>query len=713
MSKGKIAVVVLILALVAAFLAFDLGRYLDLQYLKSRQADIDALYREHPVASLAAYFIAYVAITGLSLPGAAILTLAGGAVFGLLWGSIAVSFASTLGATVAFMVSRYLLRDGIQRRYGDRLKAINAGVERDGAFYLFTLRLVPAFPFFVINLVMGLTPMRTLTFALVSQIGMLPATVVFVNAGTQLARIDSLQGILSPALIGSFVLLGIFPFVARRVVDAVKTRRAFAGWSRPARFERDLVVVGAGSAGLVSAYVAAMVRAKVTLVERHRMGGDCLNTGCVPSKALIRSARVLHQARHADRYGLEPAALGVDFARVMDRVHGVIAAIAPHDSVERYTALGVDCVEGEATITSPWTVRIGERTITTRNVIVAAGARPFVPPIPGIEGAGYLTSDTLWGLRELPPRLVVLGGGPIGSELAQCFARLGSKVTQVEMLPRILAREDPEISDMVMRRFVEEGIDVKTGHRAKEFTVRGGEKHLVCEHGGEETEIAFDRVIVAVGRAANVAGYGLEELGVEISDRRTVAVNEYLQTSVPNVFACGDVAGPYQFTHVCAHQAWYATVNALFGTFRRFRVDYSVIPWATFTDPEVARVGLNETEAKERGIDHEVTVYDVGGLDRAIADGEAYGLVKVLTAPGKDRILGATIVGEHAGDLITEFVAAMRHGFGLNKILSTIHVFPTLAEANKYVAGEWRRAHKPEGLLRIVERYHAWRRGGG
>ena len=712
-SKGKIAVVALVVVLVAAFLAFDLGRYLDLEYLKSRQADIDALYREYPVASLAAYFAAYVAITGLSLPGAAILTLAGGAVFGLLWGSVVVSFASTLGATVAFMVSRYLLRDGIQRRYGDRLKAVNAGVERDGAFYLFTMRLVPAFPFFVINLVMGLTPMRVLTFALVSQLGMLPGTIVFVNAGTQLARIDSLQGILSPALIGSFVLLGIFPFAARRVVDAVKARRAFAGWSRPARFERDLVVVGAGSAGLVSAYIAATVRAKVTLVERYRMGGDCLNTGCVPSKALIRSAKLAHQARHADRYGLEPAALGVDFARVMDRVHGVVAAIAPHDSVERYTALGVDCVEGEATITSPWTVRVGERTITTRNVIVAAGARPFVPPIPGIEDTGYLTSDTLWGLRELPPRLVVLGGGPIGSELAQCFARLGSKVTQVEMLPRILAREDPEISDMVMRRFVEEGIDVKTGHRAKEFVVRGGEQRLVCEHGGEETEIAFDRVIVAVGRAANVTGYGLEELGVEISDRRTVAVNEYLQTSVPNVFACGDVAGPYQFTHVCAHQAWYAAVNALFGAFRRFRVDYSVIPWATFTDPEVARVGLNELEAKERGIDHEVTVYDIGDLDRAIADGEAHGLVKVLTAPGKDRILGATIAGEHAGDLITEFVAAMRHGFGLNRILSTIHIYPTLAEANKYAAGEWKRAHKPERLLRIVERYHAWRRGGG
>ena len=713
MNKGKVALVALVALLVVAFLWFDLGRYLDLAYLKSRQADIDALYREHPVASLAAYFIAYVAVTGLSLPGAAILTLAGGAVFGLLWGSIAVSFASTLGATVAFMVSRYLLRDGIQRRYGDRLKAINAGVERDGAFYLFTLRLVPAFPFFVINLVMGLTPMRTLTFALVSQIGMLPATVVFVNAGTQLARIDSLQGILSPVLIGSFVLLGIFPLVARRVVDAVKARRAFAGWSRPVRFDRDLVVIGAGSAGLVCAYIAAMVRAKVTLVERHRMGGDCLNTGCVPSKALIRSAKLAHQARHADRYGLEPAALGVDFARVMDRIHGVIAVIAPHDSVERYTALGVDCVEGEATITSPWTVEAGGRTITTRNVIVAAGARPFVPPIPGIDEAGYLTSDTLWTLRELPLRLLVLGGGPIGSELAQCFARLGSKVTQVEMLPRLLAREDPEISELVMRRFVEEGVDVRVEHRAKAFVVRGGERRLLCEHRGEETEIAFDRVIVAVGRAANVTGYGLEEMGVELSERRTVAVNEYLQTNVPNVFACGDVAGPYQFTHVCAHQAWYATVNALFGTFRRFRVDYSVIPWATFTDPEVARVGLNETEAKEQGVDYEVTVYGIDDLDRAIADGEAHGLVKVLTVPGKDRVLGATIAGEHAGDLVTEFVAAMRHGFGLNRILSTIHVYPTLAEANKYAAGEWKRAHKPERLLRMAELYHTWRRGGG
>ncbi|MBF2760564.1 MAG: FAD-dependent oxidoreductase [Ectothiorhodospiraceae bacterium AqS1] len=720
MSKGKIALVLIIAAIVVVFIWFDLARFLEFEALKERQAEIDALYQERPLFLLLGYFIVYVAVTGLSLPGAAILTLAGGAIFGLLWGTVVVSFASTTGATIAFLVSRYLLRDAIQKRYGDRLKAINDGIERDGAFYLFTLRLVPVFPFFMVNLVMGITPMRTLTFALVSQAGMLAGTIVYVNAGTRLAQLDSLQGILSPALIGSFVLLGVFPLIAKKIVDIVKSRRAFAGWKKPKRFERDLVVIGAGSAGLVCSYIAAMVKAKVSLIERHRMGGDCLNTGCVPSKALIRSAKLVHQAKHADRYGLEPSSMKVDFAKVMERVQKVIEEIEPHDSVERYTGLGVDCVTGQATITSPWTVEIkpsgddpgaAARTLTTRNIVIATGARPFVPPIPGIEEVGYLTSDNLWDLRELPDRLIVLGGGPIGSELAQCFARLGSKVTQVEMLPRILIREDPEIAEMVMRRFVEEGIDVRTGHRAKSFSLRDGEKRLLCEHEGEEIDIAFDQVIVAVGRAANVSGFGLETLGIDISERRTVAVNDYLQTRFPNIFACGDVAGPYQFTHVSAHQAWFATVNALFGTFRKFRVDYSVIPWATFTDPEVARVGLNEIEAKERGVEYEVTTYGIDDLDRAIADGEAHGLVKVLTAPGKDRILGVSIVGEHAGDLIAEFVAAMRNGFGLNRILSTIHIYPTLAEANKYAAGEWKRARKPERLLRLIERYHAFRRG--
>jgi pyruvate/2-oxoglutarate dehydrogenase complex dihydrolipoamide dehydrogenase (E3) component/uncharacterized membrane protein YdjX (TVP38/TMEM64 family) len=709
---------ILLLALVAsivAFFAFDLGRYFSLEQFRQHQAAIDAYYRAHPLQTGLIFFVVYIAVTALSLPGAAIMTLVGGAIFGLVWGTVIVSFASSIGATLAFLASRFLFRDAIQRRFGDKLRAIDAGVEKEGAFYLFTLRLVPAFPFFVINLVMGLTPIRTATFYWVSQLGMLLGTIVYVNAGTQIGQLESLRGILSPGLLVSFALLGVFPLIAKRIVDMVKARRVYARWPRPARFDRNLVVIGAGSAGLVAAYIAAAVKAKVTLIERHKMGGDCLNTGCVPSKALLRCAKLAAQMRSAGNWGLEPVQPQIDFARVMERVQGVIRTIEPHDSTQRYTGLGVECIAGEAKITSPWTVEVrtdaGTHTLSTRGIVIAAGARPFVPPIPGIDEVGYLTSDTVWNLRELPRRLVVLGGGPIGCELAQAFARLGARVTQVEMLPRIMIREDPEISALVAERFRAEGIEVLVNHKAKAFRVEDGEKVLIAETEGRDVRIAFDHVLVAVGRVANTQGYGLEELGIPVTRQRTVEVDEYMATRYPNIYACGDVAGPYQFTHTAAHTAWYASVNALFGRFRRFRADFSVIPWATFTEPEVARVGLNETEAKEQGIAYEVTTYGIDDLDRAIADGEAHGVVKVLTVPGKDRILGATIVGEHAGDLIIEYITAMKNNIGLNRILGTIHIYPTLAEANKYAAGNWKRAHAPQGLLRWVERYHGWMRG--
>ena len=715
MNPRKLLLLLVIAILASAFFALDLGRFFSLDYFKSQQAAIEAYRAAHPGLTAGIFFAVYVAVTGLSLPGAAILTLVGGAIFGLLWGAVIVSFASTLGATLAFLVARFALRDWVQSQFGVRLKAINAGIEKEGGFYLFTLRLIPIFPFFVINLVMGLTPIRAWTFYWVSQIGMLAGTLVYVNAGTQLARIDSLRGILSPGLLISFALLGVFPLIAQKIVSAVKARRVYAKWPKPKRFDRNLIVIGAGSAGLVTAYIAAAVKAKVTLIEKHRMGGDCLNTGCVPSKALIRSAKLLSHMRRSPEFGIRKAAAEFDFAEVMDRVQRVIREVAPHDSVERYTGLGVDVIEGAAKITSPWTVEAttaeGARTLTTRAIVIAAGARPFVPPIPGLEEIGYLTSDTVWNLRELPKRLVVLGGGPIGSELTQTFARFGSQVTQVEMAPRILIREDPEVSERVTARFRQEGIQVLVNHRAKQFVVENGEKILIAEHDGSDTRIPFDTVLVAVGRVANTTGYGLEELGIPATRARTVETDDCLQTLYPNIYAAGDVAGPYQFTHTAAHQAWYASVNALFAPFKTFKADYSVIPWSTFVDPEVARVGLNEQEAKERGIAHEVSVYGIDDLDRAIADGEAHGFVKVLTAPGKDRILGVTIVGEHAGDLLAEYVLAMRHGIGLNKILGTIHIYPTLAEANKYAAGVWKKAHAPQKLLAWVERFHAWRRG--
>ena len=719
-STRKILLLVALVAAVGVFIAFDLGRFLSLDYLKQSQAAFADLYAQHPWQVAGAYFVIYVTATALSLPGAAIITLAGGAIFGLLWGTLIVSFASTIGATLAFLVSRFILRSTVEGRFGQRLAEINRGVEKDGAFYLFTLRLIPVVPFFLINLLMGLTRMKAFTFYWVSQIGMLAGTLVYVNAGTQLARLDSLQGILSPALLGSFVLLGLFPLIARRIVEAVQKRKVYARWRgvRPRSFDRNLIVIGAGAGGLVTAYIAAAVKAKVTLVEAHKMGGDCLNYGCVPSKALIRSAKLAHQMRHGANYGLNDTAPSFSFKAVMQRIHDVIRAIEPHDSIERYNNLGVEVLQGYAKLVNPWTVEIalnggGTQRLTARSIVIATGARPFVPPLPGLDDVGYVTSDTLWDefakLDDVPRRLVVLGGGPIGSELAQSFARLGSQVTQVEMAPRIMIREDEEVSALAKASLEADGVTVLTGHKALRCERIDGEKVLVVEHSGTEKRIAFDQLLCAVGRSARLTGYGLEELG--IPTQRTVETNEYLQTLYPNIYAAGDVAGPYQFTHVAAHQAWYAAVNALFGDFKMFKADYSVIPWASFIDPEVARVGLNEREAKEKGIPYEVTTFGIDDLDRAIADSEAHGFVKVLTVPGKDRILGVTIVGTHAGDLLAEYVLAMKHGLGLNKVLGTIHTYPTLAEANKYAAGEWKRAHAPQRLLAWVQKFHDWRRG--
>ena len=731
MSK-KWFVVALAVAGVAAYVGLDLGRFLSLSYLKSSQAGFAGLYANQPVLVVAIYMAAYILATALSIPGAVILTLAGGAIFGLAWGTLIVSFASTIGATLAFLAARFVLRDSIEARFGARLAEFNQGIQTEGPFYLFTLRLVPLVPFFVINLAMGLTKMRVTSFYWVSQLGMLAGTVVYVNAGTQLAQLDSLKGILSPSLLGSFALLGLFPLLARKLVHTLKARQVYARWLhlKPKHFDRNLIVIGAGAGGLVSAYIAAAVKAKVTLVEAHKMGGDCLNYGCVPSKALIKSATLAHQIQHAGRYGISSykrnekkdykpiLAIKPDFGAVMRRVHEVIAAVAPHDSVERYTALGVEVLQGYAKIISPWTVEITaadgrKQVLSTRAIVIAAGARPFVPALPGLDEVGYVTSDTLWQefakLDAVPGRLVVLGGGPIGCELAQSFQRLGAQVTQVEMGPRIMVREDPEVSELAQAALQADGVQVLTHHKALRCERSGDVKTLVVEHQGAERHIEFDALLCAVGRVARLSGYGLEELGIE--PQRTVPTNAYLETIYPNIFAAGDVAGPYQFTHTAAHQAWYAAVNALFGSIKKFKVDYSVIPWATFISPEVARVGLNEQEAREKNIAYEVTRYKLDDLDRAIADSEAHGFVKVLTVPGKDRILGVTIVGSHAGDLLAEYVLAMKHGLGLNKILGTIHTYPTLAEANKYAAGEWKRAHQPTRLLAWVARYHSWRRG--
>ncbi|MGP4812988.1 FAD-dependent oxidoreductase [Psychrobacter sp. 1Y10] len=714
----RIFLILLILILAASFFYFDLNQLLTLDGLKGSMAQFNDYKAQSPLLIIGGFFLLYVVVTALSLPGAAILTLAAGALFGLWQGLLVASFASSIGATLAFLTSRYLLRDTIKQRFPERLAAIDAGVEKEGGFYLFTLRLVPIFPFFLINLLMGVTAIKARTFYWVSQVGMLAGTFVFVNAGTQLAQIDSLSGILSFNLIVSFALLGFFPLIAKGILNMLKKRRVYKNYSKPKKFDRNMIVIGAGAGGLVTSYIAATVRAKVTLIEAGEMGGDCLNYGCVPSKALIKSAKVAEQMRHAERYGLDNTPPEFSFKNVMSRIHKVIADIAPNDSVERYTDLGVEVLKGYAKFIDPWTVEIalndgGTQTLTARSIVIATGARPFVPDLPGLEETGYVTSDTIWNkfteLEEAPKKLVVLGGGPIGSELAQAFARLGSNVTQIERGARLMKKEDVEVSEFAEKVLVESGVNVLTSHQAIRCEIRDDKKYIVVKHNEAEIAIEYDELLCAVGRSARLEGYGLEALGVETE--RTIETDDYLETLYPNIYAAGDVVGPYQFTHVASHQAWYAAVNGLFGHLKKFKVDYRVIPWTTFIDPEVARVGLNEQEAVEKGIDFEITRYDFKDLDRAVTESVNDGFIKVITPKGKDKILGVTIVAAHAGDIMPEFILAMKHGLGLNKILGTIHMYPTWAEGNKYAAGEWKRNHAPETVLNWLEKYHTWRRG--
>jgi len=698
--------------LLGAFFQYDLGSYLTLENIKSEQAALQGLVETNPAKFIAGYFFIYVAVTALSIPGAAVMTLVAGALFGLWWGLLIVSFASTIGATLAMIIARWLFKEQVESRFKNLISTINKGIAKDGAFYLFTLRLVPAFPFFAINLAMALTSMNVITFFLVSQVGMLAGTFVFVNAGTELAQVNNPSDVLSAGLLMSFVLLGVFPLLAKWFVDWVKAQRVYSGFEKPKSFDADMVVIGAGSGGLVAALIAATVKAKVTLIEKNKMGGDCLNTGCVPSKALIRSARHAYDNSRGKSLGFSDSVIEVDFKAIMARVQRTIAEIEPHDSVERYQGLGVDVEIGEGEVLSPWHVRVNGKTISTRNIVIASGAEPFVPPIENLDSVDYLTSNNLWELQERPDRVVVLGGGPIGTELTQALGRLGSQVTQVELLPNILPREDKEFSLMVQMQLEAEGVNVLTGHKAESVVDEGtGHALKVVDGEGIEKLIPFDRLVVAVGRKANTAGFGLEEIGVALNPNGTVSVDDYLRTNFSNIYAIGDAAGPYQFTHTASHMAWYASVNALFGLFRNFKVDYSVIPWATFCSPEVARVGLNEQDACAQEIPYEVSTYDVADLDRAIADEEAHGLVKVLTVPGKDKILGVTIAAEHAGELIGEFTLAMKHEIGLNKILGTIHIYPTFMEMNKFAASEWRKRHKPEWALVIAEKFHRWRRG--
>ena len=710
MTAARWFVAILVASAIALFFTYDLDGFLQLSQLKLQQEALIQMVTAKPAESAAIFMVGYILVTALSLPGATLMTLLAGALFGLYYGSLIVSFASTIGATLAMLTSRFLIREWVENRFSTQVKKINSGLLKEGAYYLFSLRLIPLIPFFVINLALGLTRIKVSVFYVVSQLGMLPATFIYVNAGQELARLDSFEDIVSIELLSALLLLAIFPIVTKSVMEMVKKRKSRRKFRRPKVFDRDIVVIGAGSGGLVSALIGVTVNAKVTLIEENQMGGDCLNTGCVPSKSLIRAANLAADIGSASEFGIQVGSTQVHFSDVMARVRDVIKQIEPNDSADRYEAMGVDVRKGHAEIVSPFEVAVEGQSITTRNIVVATGAAPIWIEIDGLPPDRCFTSETIWNLSQLPSNLVVIGAGAIGVELSQAFARLGSKVTLVEQADRILFREDLEVSERISRSLHRDDIEIRTGYRALRAESEEGRHYLVCQ-GSEEAKIPFDAVLLALGRLPRTKGFGLETLDIELCDDGAIKVDEFLRTQYDNIYAVGDVAGPYQFTHTASHMAWYAAVNALFGVLWRFKVDYSVIPSCTFTSPEVARVGLNEQEARQQGVACEVTVFELSELDRARIDQQTEGFVKVLTLPGKDRILGVTIVGSHAGEVIGEFTLAMKNRIGLNQVLSTIHIYPTFSEMNKFVAGAYRKERKPEWALRLAERFHRFRRG--
>lgn len=705
--RKKISILLIVILFLSSLIIFDFQSLLSLSNIQKNLARWIDFSQEHHLLSIGIYLCIYILATAVSFPGATVLTLLGGALYGLWEGFLIVSFASTTGATLSFLGARYFLRESVEKRFPQQLKKINQGIQNDGVFYLFSLRLAPVVPFFVVNLLMGLTQMSTVHYFIVSQIGMIPGTLAYVYAGQELSQLTTLKGLLEPSFLMALFFLATVPWIAKIGLHLINIKRLYAGFQKPKKFDYNMIVIGGGAAGLVSSYIAAAVKAKVAIVEKHKMGGDCLNTGCVPSKALLKVARTAQQLRKSHHFGVTTSDLSIDFQKVMQKVKDVISEVEPHDSVERYTQLGVDCFQADAKIISPYQVEWDGKIHSTRSIVIATGAEPIIPKIPGLENHTFLTSETLWSLTELPKKLVIMGGGAIGCELAQAFQRLGSQVTLIEKNQSLISRGDTEASQILQARLVEEG--VRLIFSAEVQQIKNYQVYFSID--GQIQAAEFDQLLFALGRKARVTGFGLENIGIPINSRGFIEHNDFLQTKYPNVYVCGDCAGPYQFTHMAAHQAWYASVNSLFTPFKKYQQDLKIVPSVIFTDPEVAQVGMTEQELKSKNIDFETSKYDISDLDRAICDGDNFGFIKILTAKGSDKILGATIVCAHAGELLAEIVMAMKHNVGLNKILSTIHAYPTWAEANKYVAGRWKSNHAPQFVLKGLKKFHAWRRG--
>lgn len=481
-----------------------------------------------------------------------------------------------------------------------------------------------------------------------------------------------------------------------------------------AKYNYNVIVIGGGSGGLVASLVASSLRAKILLIEKHKMGGDCLNTGCVPSKTFLKSARRVYEIQNSGKLGIKSGSCEFEFSHIMERVQSVIKMIAPKDSKERYEGLGVKCVKGEAHFEGLHTVRAAGQSFTAKSFIIATGASPFVPPIQGLNQVDYLTSDTLWNLRKKPEKLVIIGGGPIGLEMAQGFNRLGISVTLVESAPQVMGREDPDVAQWIGDKLKSEGVEILTSVKIEEVKKENGRATLHFRHQLQDKQIPFSHLLVATGRKASVRGLGLEGLGVRLTKNSTIETNGFMATNHSHIYACGDVTGPFPFTHSASYQGTLAAIHALFSPLSRLpfvnlKASYTGLPWCTYTDPEVARCGLNETMAREKNISHEVIYLPLKELDRALTDGREEGFIKILTKKDSDKILGMTAVGAEAGNWTGEFVLAINQNIGLNQILKTVHAYPTLTEAAPRVAALWKKQQTSEKALRLLQKFHKWR----
>ena len=706
----RIIIFLLIIALIIfSVIVFDVQNLFTLSALKEKQEQLQTTVDSHPFYSASIFFISYVIFAGLSLPGVIIFTLAAGALFGLLQGTILVSFASTIGAFLAFLVARFFLHDTVQERFSSRLTTINRKINSEGAFYLLFLRLVPVFPFFLVNILMALTPIRAGIYYWVSQVGMLPATILYVAAGAQIAKIDDLGDIVSPSMLFLFLLLGIFPFLAKRLANFLKARVVYKEYKKPDTFGFNTIVLGGGSAGLVAAYTTSTLQGKVVLIEREKMGGDCLNTGCVPSKSILRSAKFIADMRRSKSFGMSKTSYEFQYENIIQRVHSKIATIAPKDSVERYTDLGVECEQGNAHVVSPWEIEVNGKHLTAKNIVIATGATPLIPALPGLDQIPYFTTDTIWSLTELPEHLLIIGAGPIGCELGQAFARLGARVTIVHRRNTILPNEDEEAAKLVEQALTLDHATLCTNFVTEKIVTQDGEHVMHGKHEGTPVQISFSHLLLATGRRPNLGG--LETLQLEKNVAERLVVNDTLQTRFPNVYACGDVTSVMQYTHVASHQAWYAAFNALFRPIKAFKCTLENIPRAIFTDPEIASVGITEKQAIAADLKHQITTFPMDDIDRAITDNATEGFIKVITAGDSDKILGVCIVGEHASELIAEFVLAKTHKLGLNKILQTVHIYPTRSEINRMAAGKWRRSQISSRTINLLSKFQHWRIG--